>query len=138
MSHCICYWCAHITLLIVGDFVRDRGRLSFEIDKSVSSTASTISTTAIEGIIDLLKQNRVRNSTMTNYYVIWKHFNKFIVKLDRKLGTWEERLTLYTGFLINNGRKSSTIRSYISAIKTVLQINDIDITHIPHQGMQVN
>ena len=54
-------------------------------------------------------------------------FNQFIVSLDRKPDTWEDRLTLFVEFLINEGRKSTTIRSYISAVKAVLQDIDIEL-----------
>ena len=40
---------------------------------------------------------------------------------------WEDRLTLFVGFLVQNNRQSSTVRSYISTMKAVLKENDIDI-----------
>ena len=48
-------------------------------------------------------------------------FNNFYVKLDNKPDTWENRIILFVGYLIENERKSSTVKSYISAIKAVLQ-----------------
>ena len=44
----------------------------------------------------------------------------FFVRLDSKPECWEDRLILYIGFLIEKNRRSSTIKSYISAIKAVL------------------
>ena len=38
-------------------------------------------------------------------------------------GTWEERLILFVGYLIDKQLKSTTIRCYISAIKSVLHDN---------------
>ena len=35
--------------------------------------------------------------------------------------SWESRLTLYVGYLINKRKKSTTIKSYISAIRAVLE-----------------
>ena len=84
------------------------------------STSSTISTKAMRDIVDKLKLDRHRSSTKNTYYVIWKCFNKFLIRLDHKPKTWEERLTLYMAFLVDNKRKSSTINSYVSAIKAVL------------------
>ena len=55
-----------------------------------------------------------------NYYTIWRCFNQFFLRLDVKPRTWEDRLVLFVGFLIQNNRKSSTIHSYISAIRAVL------------------
>ena len=85
-----------------------------------SSTASTISTDELRAVIENLKNNRHRQSTKNNYYMIWKNFNQFFLKLDKKPNNWETRLTLYVGHLVHTRRKSNTIRSYISAIKAVL------------------
>ena len=96
---------------------------------SRSSNDSSISTSAIESIMEKLKNNRNRASTKTNYYSVWRSFNNFFVKLDRKPETWEERLNLFVAYLVDSSKKSTTIRSYISAIKAVLledgeQINE--------------
>ena len=55
-----------------------------------------------------------------NYYCVWKCFNKFFLKLDSKPDEWEDRLTLFVGYLVESRHKSSTIRSYISTIKAIL------------------
>ena len=39
----------------------------------------------------------------------------------------QDQLTLYIGFLINNNRQSSTVKSYISANRSVLLENNITI-----------
>ena len=51
---------------------------------------------------------------------IWRKFNDFIIKLDSIPSSWEERLSLYVGNMVNLKFQSSTIRTYISAIKSVL------------------
>ena len=66
-----------------------------------------------------------RNSTRQNYHAVWKLFNKFFIHLDRKPKSWSKRLILFIGYLIQNKRQSSTVKSYISAIKTVLKDNNI-------------
>ena len=93
--------------------------------ENLSSGSSSISTSAVEGIIDHLKRERKRNSTRTNYYCVWKNFNEFYIKLDRKPESWEERLTLFVGYLVETNKKATTIRSYISAIKAVLMDDGI-------------
>ena len=55
-----------------------------------------------------------------NYYGVWKTFNKFFIHLDIKPNNWEDRLTLFIAYLIETKKKSSTIKSYVSAIKAVL------------------
>ena len=62
-----------------------------------------------------------------NYYQIWKTFNQFFIQLDVKPRNWEDRLTLFIAYLLNKRRQSSTIKSYISAIKAVLLNNKIKI-----------
>ena len=94
---------------------------------SGDSSSSSISTSAIEQIVEDLKFKRYRGSTRQNYYTIWKSFNTFIIKLDRKPEAWEDKLTLFVGYLIEHKKKSSTIRSYISAIKAVLKDIDVDL-----------
>ena len=71
-------------------------------------------------IIDKLKSNQHQCSTSKNYHGIWKNFNKFLIRLDRKPKTWEERVAVYVGYLTTKGMQSATIKSYISAIKSTL------------------
>ena len=78
-------------------------------------------------VVNHLKLQRHRDSTRQNYYGIWKNFNEFFIKLDHKPIDWEDRIVLYVAFLIQNKRKSSTIKSYISAIKAVLFNGGIEI-----------
>ena len=57
---------------------------------------------------------------------MWKNFNQFIIKLDRKPKNWEEGVAWYATYLFHSGFQSSTIRSYITAIKTTLVNDDYD------------
>ena len=41
--------------------------------------------------------------------------------------TWEERITLFAGYLIGHNRRSTTVRSYISAIKAMLYQIGIEV-----------
>ena len=50
------------------------------------------------------------------------------MRLDRKLRNWDQRLTLFVGYLIENKKQSSTVKSYISAICAVLQDNGIKLS----------
>ena len=58
---------------------------------------------------------------------MWKIFNKFFIRLDKKPNNWEDRIVLFTGFLINSKKQSSTVKSYISTIRAVLQDNGIKL-----------
>ena len=63
---------------------------------------------------------QTRESTKKNYLGIWRQFNAFIIRLDNKPESWEDRVTLFVSFKIDNGAQSSTIKSYVSAIKRIL------------------
>ena len=88
--------------------------------KEDNSNTSSISTSEISELVEKLRFDRFRSTTRKNYYIIWKSFNKFYLKLDTKPASWEERLTLFVAYLVKCNRKSCTIKSYISAIKVVL------------------
>ena len=102
--------------MIVGQR-RQNSRMS---SRSSTTSGSTISTDELHKIVDNLKSQRFKNSTKRNYYSVWTTFNQFFVKLDHRPDTWEERLTLFIGYLIEQNKKSQTLRSYISAIKAIL------------------
>ena len=83
--------------------------------------SSTISTDEMLQIIEKLKCNAHKSSTMKNYHSIWKEFNKFVIRLDWKPKFWEDKVALFCGYLTEKGRQSSTIKSYISGIKFILK-----------------
>ena len=76
----------------------------------------------------MLCQNQHRPSTKDNYLMVWRQFNEFFIKLDFKPRNWEDRLTLFVAYLIKNKKQSSTVKSYISAVKAVLKMNRIKVT----------
>ena len=94
-------------------------------DSESRSTSYTLSTSAIESIIQKLKSNQHRSSTQAIYHCVWKTFNQFYIKLDVKPDNWEDRLNLFVAYLVNCNKKSTTIKSYISAIKAVLAADDV-------------
>ena len=81
----------------------------------------------MERIINKLKMGRNRPSTWKNYYSVWRTFNEFFIRLYDKPDTWEERLTLFVGYLAETNKKSTMIKSYISAIKAVLPDDGVEI-----------
>ena len=74
---------------------------------------------AMFNILEQLKMQRNRSSTKANYVKIWRLFNNFVIKLDIMPKNWEDRVFLFVTHLALKGRKSSTIRSYVSAIKAI-------------------
>ena len=68
-----------------------------------SDDSSTISTTNMERIVAKLMAVQHRDSTAKNYLSIWRQFNKFMIRLARKPRLWEDRTTLFVGFLIEKG-----------------------------------
>ena len=103
-----------IELILHLHFTGYNRRTKINSDTASNSTSSKISTDSMMGIIERLKIRRVRESTYKNYYSIWRAFNKFIIRLDRMPQIWEGRVSLYCA-------QSATIKSYVSAIKHILQ-----------------
>ena len=85
-----------------------------------SSHSSKISTQSVNLIIDRLLSQSNRISTSKAYLNIWRQSNKFLIQLDSKPKTWEDRVTMFIAFKIDKGMQSSTVKSYISAIKKIL------------------
>ena len=85
-----------------------------------SSTNSRLSTKFFKQIVEKLRLERHRDSTRNNYYCIWKHFNKFFIRLDIRPKEWEDQLVLFIAHLINEKKQSSTVKSYISVIRATL------------------
>ena len=74
-----------------------------------------------------LKGEKHRLGTKKNYLSVWRSFNEFFIQLDRKPRSWEDRLVLFVGYLIENKRKAGTVKSYISAIKSVLADDGVQL-----------
>ena len=80
-----------------------------------------ISTRDLGFIIERLKSQRHRDSTRKQYYQIWKQFASFFQRLDFKPDRWEERITLFVAYLVEMKKQSSTVKTYISAVRSVLK-----------------
>ena len=76
----------------------------------------------MEQIIEKLKANMNRSSTAKNYLCIWRQLNKFLIQLDHIPDQWEDRVAFFCAYLIEVKKvQSSTLKSYISAIKHTLK-----------------
>ena len=73
-------------------------------------------------ILEQLQHGNLKESTRKVYHGVWTKFNKFIIRLDYIPESWEFRTYLFCAYLIwEEELKSSTVKSYISAIKDVLK-----------------
>ena len=108
---------------LISDLIPGRDMRS---SRSSVSGSSRISVNKIQLIIEKLKSLKNRETTKYNYLSIWRHFNRFISNLDRVPKTWEQRTVLFIAHLTDQGLQSSTIKSYISAIKCVLKDDDYE------------
>ena len=79
----------------------------------------------MKDIIERLKTKSHIKGTKYNYHKIWCLFNKFRIHLNRRPESWEDRLVLFVAYLIDVKTQSPTIKSYASAIKTVLKLDGI-------------
>ena len=85
-----------------------------------SKIPSTISTHHMEMVVQRPLSQQNRKSTVKTYLNIWRQFNNFVISLDVKPKSWKARTTLYVAYLIDKGRQSASIKSYVSAIKKLL------------------
>ena len=105
------------------------GTVQPEIVETKSSDGrSVISSSAVAAIVERLKFERNRSFTRRNYHTIWKIFSDFYLRLDERPDNWEDRIVLFTAYLINKNRKVATVKSYVSAIKSVLREDKITIS----------
>ena len=107
-------------IFLIGSKTKKK-RSTSQYDSDSQSSSSALSSSAIQHYIDVLKQDCIRSGTKKVYYSVWIQFNHFIIRLDHKPKTWEDRLMLFVGHLVKTEKKSTTIASYISAIKAVLK-----------------
>ena len=88
---------------------------------SKSRSSSVISASHMKMILEKLLQNQNRDSTSKTYLHIWRQFNSFVINLDVKSRLWEDRTSLFIAHLVyNKGVQSSTVKTYVSAIKRIL------------------
>ena len=80
-----------------------------------------ISSEYMKSVIERLKGMQTRVSTAKNYLNIWRKFNSFLIRLDRRPHSWEDRASLFGTYLVDQGYQSSTLKSYISAIKHIVK-----------------
>ena len=106
--------------LIPGGSRRMQSRSTF------TDSSSKISTNHIYNIIEKLKCCKKRELTKANYLGIWRQFNRFINQLDVLPQRWKQRATLFAAYLVDQGLQSSTIKSYMSAIKCILIDDNYD------------
>ena len=68
----------------------------------------------------LTREQRCR-ATRRTYKYGWYNFNNFLINLDCRPESWDEKLALFTAYLIQNANPGPTIKSYVSAVKAILQ-----------------
>ena len=71
-------------------------------------------------IIEKLLGFKNRNLTTKMYLSVWRLFNRFVMSLDIRPKLWEDRTILFIGYLVDKGMQSTTVKSYVSAIKRML------------------
>ena len=53
---------------------------------------------------------------------------QFYIRLDVKPTKWEDRIILFTAFLVENKLQSSTVKSYLSTIRAVLAVEGFKLS----------
>ena len=76
-------------------------------------------------MVEECKYNKHKSSTKKIYHHVWQKFNKFVIQLDNIPAKWEERVCLFCAYLLRIEHvQSTTMRSYVSAIKSKLVADD--------------
>ena len=78
-------------------------------------------------IMERLKAIQNRKSTQMNYLGVWRTFNKFLLLLEEVPLSWNDRISMFGAYLVDKGYQSSTLRSYILAIKHILRTDGIKL-----------
>ena len=117
---------SELSMILLINFIVDESKQRKK--QSCTTESSTISTEYMNLLLDKLKMfpvlGRKRN---VSYHKIWCLLNKFIIRLDTIPETWRERLVLFVAYLVEEGKQSSTVKSYISAIKYILRIDHVEL-----------
>ena len=98
----------------------DRHKWKHSRATSSTGNSSRVSADSMREILEKLKNAQYRPTTLKNYQGIWRRFNRFLVQLDKMPRSWEDRASLFAANMINEGMQSTSIKSYISAIKRIL------------------
>ena len=61
----------------------------------MSSTSTRISVDYMENLIEKYKCKMVRDSTTKIYPLVWRQFNKFLIRLDSWPKNWEDKTALF-------------------------------------------
>lgn len=99
----------------------------FSENLSVSSGASRYSVEFFNSILESINQSALKPKTKKLYHTVWVSFNQFLLKFNRLPRTWEEKILLFVTHLADSGKKPSTIKSYVSAIKNKLKTDGTEI-----------
>ena len=70
--------------------------------------------------MEKIKSLKYRESTKKTCQMVWRKFNTFLLKLDFQLKSLEERTSMFGAYLFDQGIQSATLKSYFSAIKSML------------------
>lgn len=79
--------------------------------------------------VERLSNADIASTTREMYHRVWCNFNRFLLCFDDLPTTWEEKLVLYATFLADIGNHSSTVASYMSAIRYVLRHDGVDLNN---------
>ena len=107
----------------LSEVLKSMGNSSGSSCSSSTTSSGKISTRRMELIVQKLINQHVRRSTIHTYMGIWDSFNTFLVSLDVLPKSWEARTTLFVAHLIESGKQSSSVKSYVSAIKKLLLLD---------------
>ena len=94
---------------------------------SRSSGSSRISLRQLQLTAENLCNQQHCPSTGRMYHHAWKNFNDLLVALDERPSDWNDKIMLFAAQLIVEKHPVPTIKSYVSAVKSFLRDDGIEI-----------
>lgn len=88
-----------------------------------------ISLAMFNRVVEKITNDDVTQATKKAYHAVWRCFNRFLLAFDDLPTSWEDKMVLYASFLADVGSASSTVASYMSAIRYMLRHDGIEINN---------
>ena len=74
----------------------------------------------MQQLTEKLKMKKRRGSTDKTYKQAWYSFNDFLIDLDNRPDSWNERLVLFIARMVEIEVSDTTLMPYISGIRGIL------------------
>ena len=78
-------------------------------------------------VSERLRLEQHKPTTCHTYHDVWVNLNDFLIKLDKRPDSWDDRLALFMAELREENKPGTTVSSYVLAVRVVLKSNGIEM-----------